>query len=299
MLGSWMTTYLGKSCSFGFPRVPFVNCRQFLYLVITLWVLRAGCGIWLYQFLIIAYLFTFHPLADFFHIELIILQFKYCLFILYLVWFTLHFDLFPSCREFVTFLVFRSCSFSVLNYSVWFNSCSCYPVFRMAHNNKHCPGINGKCSKIVPYWDNHSVCRACRNDACSPTSTCELCADWSEKLWKAFSKCLHRASQAETFKPRSQTSSQVPENGPGRSCPSHVLAKDLGKDSSPHLCSEVAHQFRLQLSRPQKLAILTSYSRVCPLQLVKTRCRAVMASQTGILPVATLVLTVTSQWIRT
>ena len=29
-----MTTYLGKSCSFGLPRVPFVNCRQFMYLVI-------------------------------------------------------------------------------------------------------------------------------------------------------------------------------------------------------------------------------------------------------------------------
>ena len=26
-----MTTYLGKSCSFGLPRVPFVNCRQFMY----------------------------------------------------------------------------------------------------------------------------------------------------------------------------------------------------------------------------------------------------------------------------
>ena len=54
-----MTTYLGKSCSFCLPRVPFVNCRQFLYLVISLLVLRAGYGIWLYQFLIIAYLFTF------------------------------------------------------------------------------------------------------------------------------------------------------------------------------------------------------------------------------------------------
>ena len=56
-----MTTYLGKSCSFGLPRVPFVNCRQFMYLVISLLVLRAGCGIWLYQFLIIAYLFTSQP----------------------------------------------------------------------------------------------------------------------------------------------------------------------------------------------------------------------------------------------
>ena len=28
-----MTTYLGKSCSFGLLRVPFVNCRQFMYLV--------------------------------------------------------------------------------------------------------------------------------------------------------------------------------------------------------------------------------------------------------------------------
>ena len=53
-----MTTYLGKSCSFGLLRVPFVNCRQFMYLVISLLVLRAGCGIWLYQFLIIAYHFT-------------------------------------------------------------------------------------------------------------------------------------------------------------------------------------------------------------------------------------------------
>ena len=58
-----MTTYLGKSCSFGLPRVPFVNCRQFMYLVISLLVLRAGCGIWLYQFLIIAYLFT-SPKSD-------------------------------------------------------------------------------------------------------------------------------------------------------------------------------------------------------------------------------------------
>ena len=53
-----MTTYLGKSCSFGLPRVPFVNCRQFMYLVILPLVLRAGYGIWLYQFLIIAYRFT-------------------------------------------------------------------------------------------------------------------------------------------------------------------------------------------------------------------------------------------------
>ena len=30
-----MTTYLGKSCSFGLPRVPFVNCRRFMYLVIS------------------------------------------------------------------------------------------------------------------------------------------------------------------------------------------------------------------------------------------------------------------------
>ena len=31
-----MPTYLGKSCSFGLPRVFFVNCRQFMYLVISL-----------------------------------------------------------------------------------------------------------------------------------------------------------------------------------------------------------------------------------------------------------------------
>ena len=26
-----MTTYLGKSCSFSLPRVPFVKCGQFMY----------------------------------------------------------------------------------------------------------------------------------------------------------------------------------------------------------------------------------------------------------------------------
>ena len=53
-----MTTFLGKSCSFCLPRVPFVSCRRFVCLVISLLVLRAGYGIWLYQFLMIAYLFT-------------------------------------------------------------------------------------------------------------------------------------------------------------------------------------------------------------------------------------------------
>ena len=28
-----MTNCLGKSCSFGLPRMPFVNCCQFMYLV--------------------------------------------------------------------------------------------------------------------------------------------------------------------------------------------------------------------------------------------------------------------------
>ena len=59
ILGSWMTTCLGKSCSFGLPCMPFVNCCQFMYLVISLLVLRTGYGIWLYLFLIFAYLFTF------------------------------------------------------------------------------------------------------------------------------------------------------------------------------------------------------------------------------------------------
>ena len=49
-LGSWMAACLGKSCSFGLPHVPFVNCCQFMCLVISLLVLRAGYGTWLYRF---------------------------------------------------------------------------------------------------------------------------------------------------------------------------------------------------------------------------------------------------------
>ena len=37
-----MTTCLENSYSFGLPRVPFVNCCQFMYLVLSLLVLRAG-----------------------------------------------------------------------------------------------------------------------------------------------------------------------------------------------------------------------------------------------------------------
>ena len=59
-----MATCLGKSCSFGLPRVLFVNCCQFMYLVVSLLVLKAECGIWLYQFLIIAYHFTFLTLHN-------------------------------------------------------------------------------------------------------------------------------------------------------------------------------------------------------------------------------------------
>ena len=40
--------------------MPFVNCCQFMYLVISLLVLRARCGIWLNQCLIIAHLFTYN-----------------------------------------------------------------------------------------------------------------------------------------------------------------------------------------------------------------------------------------------
>ena len=39
--------------------MPFVNCCQFMYLVLSLLVLKAEYWIWLYQFLIIAYHFYF------------------------------------------------------------------------------------------------------------------------------------------------------------------------------------------------------------------------------------------------
>ena len=41
-----------------------VQLAAFMYLVISLLVLRAGYGIWLYQFLIIAYLFTLQIYRD-------------------------------------------------------------------------------------------------------------------------------------------------------------------------------------------------------------------------------------------
>ena len=49
----------GKELFIRFTASVFRKLRQFMYLVISLLVLRAGCGIWLYQFLIIANLFYF------------------------------------------------------------------------------------------------------------------------------------------------------------------------------------------------------------------------------------------------
>ena len=53
-----MTTSLGKSCSFGLPRVPFVNSCQFMYCYFTF---GFGGRIWdmIVSFPDIAYLFTF------------------------------------------------------------------------------------------------------------------------------------------------------------------------------------------------------------------------------------------------
>ena len=39
-----MTNYLGKSCSFCLPRVPFVSCRRFVCLVISLFGFEGRIG---------------------------------------------------------------------------------------------------------------------------------------------------------------------------------------------------------------------------------------------------------------
>ena len=41
-----MTICLGRSFSFGLPRVPFVNCCHFMYVVLSLLVLRKELFFW-------------------------------------------------------------------------------------------------------------------------------------------------------------------------------------------------------------------------------------------------------------
>ena len=54
-----MTTCLGKSCSFGLLRVSFVNVINLcVYVLLSFSVVRVGCGIGLYYFLLIVFLFT-------------------------------------------------------------------------------------------------------------------------------------------------------------------------------------------------------------------------------------------------
>ena len=90
-----MTTCLGKRCSFGLPRVPFVNCCEYMYLVISLLVFRAECVIWLYQFRIIAYLFTLKIWSDFGILDLIFkvtIRYTWALSPLYFMNQSVHFD---------------------------------------------------------------------------------------------------------------------------------------------------------------------------------------------------------------
>ena len=84
-------------------------------------------------------------------------------------------------------------------------------------SNKRCPGLTGKCGKIMPYWDSHVVCRSCRGYACSRNSPCEVCTNWSEDLWRKFDKCLHRAAQARSALKSRHSLSQAPEKGPEKS----------------------------------------------------------------------------------
>ena len=102
----------------------------------------------------------------------------------------------------------------------------------MSAQNKRCPGMYGKCSKIMPYWDNHKICRACRGYSCSPSTPCEVCSEWTEELWKKLSKCLHRASQAKSVKPK-VSSSQAPAKGPASSDESQAPAKGPGSFCLP------------------------------------------------------------------
>ena len=52
-----MTTYLEKSCLFGLLCVSYVKVYQFVCVLLSLLILRVGCGNWLYLFLTIAFLF--------------------------------------------------------------------------------------------------------------------------------------------------------------------------------------------------------------------------------------------------
>ena len=87
----------------------------------------------------------------------------------------------------------------------------------------------------MPYWDNHEVCRSCRNNSCSPSQTCEVCSLWDEELWRKFHKCLQRSDR---LKKRNVPLPQVPENGPGLENTQHtalpnvsvtVSATDIGQ----------------------------------------------------------------------
>ncbi len=61
-------------------------------------------------------------------------------------------------------------------------------------------GIRG-CSKFIANWDEHLLCRECRD--CSRESTCEVCRNWSGAIWSKHQKAMDRARVRKATKSRS------------------------------------------------------------------------------------------------
>ena len=90
--------------------------------------------------------------------------------------------------------------------------------------NKRCPRKAGiSCNKIMPYCDNHDICRACRNFSCSRSSVCNTCAVWTDDMWKKFDKCIMRSDMAKSSRAKTKEVSapllslaRFLKNGPDR-----------------------------------------------------------------------------------
>lgn len=77
--------------------------------------------------------------------------------------------------------------------------------------------MDKSCSKIMPYWDTHTVCRSCRGNSCTRATPCETCSLWTDDLWTKFAKCISRAERAKSVRSsvsRDAGSNQVPGKGP-------------------------------------------------------------------------------------
>ncbi len=154
----------------------------------------------------------------------------------------------------------------------------------MASPSRVYPGKGGLgCSKFKPVWDNHLLCRACRN--CNKENPCDICMFWTEDVWKSFQKSLvkkkrmQRVDNSRCLSSSEDTRAPVHMAVDYQSQPGLVVPADLSTARTPSSHGARDSRSRSRTSTP-------ALSRVTPVRSggnsgARSRSRSLSVSSSG------------------